>query len=377
MRPSVAFVITRAEIGGGQSHVLDLLDGFRNGMDVHLITGEYGYLTEKASSLGASVHVVPSLVQPMAPRQDVSALAGLVRLLGKIKPCLVHAHTSKAGILARAAAGLRRVPSVFTAHTWCFAEGTSRLWHTVGTPLERGASRVCRKIITVSEANRQLAIGRGIRPEKIRTVHNGIPDCSYRAHPGSNTGPVKILMAARIAPQKDHASLLRAVAKLSHPVEVLVAGDGPLRPQMEAMAAELGIANSVRFLGDRRDMPELLAQSHIFALPTHWEGFPISILEAMRAGLPVVASDVGGVSEAISDGVTGFTTRPGDDQDFADKLQALVQSPDLRGNFGRAARSRYEENFTSAIMLRQTLAVYREAVPMWNSHADPFLGVTL
>ncbi|MEZ5352479.1 MAG: glycosyltransferase family 4 protein [Bryobacteraceae bacterium] len=377
MRPSVAYVITRAEIGGGQSHVLDLLDGFRERMDVHLITGEHGFLTESASSIGVEVHVLPTLVQPMAPRKDVAALAGLVGLFGRINPCLVHAHTSKAGFLARAAAAVRRIPSVFTAHTWCFAEGTSRLWHTIGTPLEKGAGRVCRKIITVSDANRRLAIAHGIPASKIQTVHNGIPDCPHRARPGSDDGPVRILMAARFAPQKDHASLLRAVAPMGDRVEVLLAGDGPLRPAMESLAAELGIANSIRFLGDRRDMPQLLAASHIFVLPTRWEGFPISILEAMRAGLPVVASDAGGVREAVSDGVTGFTTAIGDDAHFAARLRPLVESAAMRGSFGEAARLRYQQNFTDTIMLRRTLSVYKEAVPMWNSRLGPFQEITV
>lgn len=370
MRPGVAYVITRAEIGGGQSHVLDLLDGFRNQIDVHLITGEQGYLTDAAASIGVPVHVLPSLVQPMAPHQDARALAGLLGLLGRIGPGLVHAHTSKAGILARAAALLRNIPSVFTAHTWCFSEGTSRLWHTIGVPLERGASRLCRKIITVSEANRQLAIERGIRPDKVQTVHNGVPDSPRRASPGVGAAPVRVVMAARFAQQKDHATLLRAVATLESPVEILLAGDGPLRGQMQAMAAELGVSRSVRFLGDCRDMPQLLAEAHIFALPTRWEGFPISILEAMRAGLPVVASNVGGVGEAVSDGVTGFTTRPGDVQDFADKLRTLVRTPELRGDFGRAARISYERNFTRQIMLRRTFEVYQEAVPTWSTFRE-------
>ena len=168
-------------------------------------------------------------------------------------------------------------------------------------------------------------------------------------------------MAARFVRQKDHATLLKAAATLNRPVEVLLAGDGPLRGSMERLAAELGVGASLRFLGDRRDVNRLLASAHIFALPSRWEGFPISILEAMRAGLPVIASDVGGVREAVT-ASTGFVVKPGDDGDFAEKLGALVQSPELRGRLGRAARISYERNFTRKTMIERTLAVYRESV---------------
>ncbi len=361
MKPRILYVITRAEMGGGQTHVADLMDGFRHFMDVHLVTGERGYLTEAAEAMGAGVHVIPSLVHPMNPIKDTAATMALASRFGRLRPALVHAHTSKAGLLARMAAAVRGTPSVFTAHTWCFAEGTSKLWHAIGTPLERAASRLCRKIITVSEANRALAIEQGIPAGKIQTVHNGIADSPERAVPESDSGPIRILMAARFVRQKDHATLLKAAATLNRPVEVLLAGDGPLRGSMERLAAELGVGASLRFLGDRRDVNRLLASAHIFALPSRWEGFPISILEAMRAGLPVIASDVGGVREAVT-ASTGFVVKPGDDGDFAEKLGALVQSPELRGRLGRAARISYERNFTRKTMIERTLAVYRESV---------------
>lgn len=363
MKPSIVYVITRAEIGGGQSHVLDLLHGLHRKCRLHLVTGETGPLTEAAGALGVEVHVVPTLVQPMDPPKDLRAVFALVGLLKRIKPDLVHAHTSKAGFHARLAAWLCGVPSVFTAHTWCFAEGTARMWKLVGTPLEKAAARVCHKIIAVSEANRQLALDQGLPANKIVTIHNGIPDSPERARPGGDSGVVKILMVARFVRQKDHATLLRALPELNGRAEVLFAGGGPLRQEMEELARELGVAQHVRFLGDRHDIPDLLASSHIFALPTNWEGFPISILEGMRAGLPIIASDVGGVSEAVKDGVTGFTVPAGRPREFAQKLSILAGSAQLRQDFGRAARLSYERNFTRQLMLDRTILVYSEVVP--------------
>jgi hypothetical protein len=153
-RTRILFLITRAELGGGQTHVADLLGGLRGEFDVHLGTGEPGYLTEAAQGLGVATHILPSLVQPFNPSKDLAALNQCRRLIREIQPDLVHAHTSKAGLIGRAAAKLAGVPSVFTAHTWCFTEGTSWKWKLIGTPLGRLAGGCCGRSSIVSVSNR-------------------------------------------------------------------------------------------------------------------------------------------------------------------------------------------------------------------------------
>ena len=137
-------VITRSELGGGQRHVLDLLEGLRDSYQIELAVGEAGYLVDKARGLNIPVHIVPHLKMPMDPRQDLRALLALDRLIAARKPDLVHTHTSKAGILGRFAAAHNGVPCVFTAHTWCFSEGTSWKWKLIGIPLERASGEVVR-----------------------------------------------------------------------------------------------------------------------------------------------------------------------------------------------------------------------------------------
>jgi glycosyltransferase involved in cell wall biosynthesis len=125
--------------------------------------------------------------------------------------------------------------------------------------------------------------------------------------------------------------------------------------------SRLGVRDRVEFLGRRTDIPEILSQAHVFALATHWEGFPLSILEAMRAGLPVIASKVGGVPEAVTDGATGFLVESGDTASFREKLDRLVAQPTLRQAMGDAGRQRYLAWFTLEPMLRKTLMVYQMA----------------
>src|SRR5262249_32899351 len=162
-----------------------------------------------------------------------------------------------------------------------------------------------------SDANRELALHHRISDQKrMLTIWNGIPDTQHRARPGASGVP-RIVMVARCADQKDHSLLLRAFAPITRAAKLVFVGDGPLLPALKTEAEPLVASGRVEFLGERFNIAEILAGSHIFALATKWEGLPLSILEAMRAGLPVIASDVGGVSEAVTEGKTGYLVAPG------------------------------------------------------------------
>jgi glycosyltransferase involved in cell wall biosynthesis len=145
------------------------------------------------------------------------------------------------------------------------------------------------------------------------------------------------------------------------------AGDGPERGACEAAARAAGIADRVEFLGARGDIPGLLANADLFVLSTHWEGLPLSILEAMRAGLPVIATQTGGVGEAVQDGVTGFLTAPGDLMDLRIRIQQLLSSRELVRQMGAAGRKRYERDFQISSMVQGTLAAYSRALTQQTS----------
>jgi glycosyltransferase involved in cell wall biosynthesis len=187
-------------------------------------------------------------------------------------------------------------------------------------------------------------------------------------------------MVARFDVQKDHATLLRALSLLQqYPWTLDLVGNGPLMEQMQSLAAALGIGERVRFLGQRLDVDEILAQAQVSLLTTNWEGFPRSILEAMRAGLPVVASSVGGSGEAIQDGETGYLVPRGNIDFLRDRLAPLLTGPALRVRLGAQGRRRYEEHFTLGHLVNKTLAVYRNilgdngAGARLHSERDPSL----
>jgi glycosyltransferase involved in cell wall biosynthesis len=202
---------------------------------------------------------------------------------------------------------------------------------------------------------RKLRVG---SDERMTVINYGIPDVAERADP-CDADPPTLIMVARFVPQKDQARLLRALAGVNVPFRLRFVGDGPLEASVRADAKRLGLDDKVEFLGLRDDIPSLLAQASIFVLATNWEGLPISIIEANRAGLPVVASDVAGVAEGVVDGMTGFVVPAGDEVALRDRVVTLLLDTELRKKMGDAARRHYEERFTIEEMVNRTEEVYQ------------------
>jgi glycosyltransferase involved in cell wall biosynthesis len=254
------------------------------------------------------------------------------------------------------------IPVIFTAHGWAFTPGVPQRDATVYRWIERVAAPLASKIITVSEFDRQLALTRGIASsDKVVTIHNGMPDIGQELRADPARTPVRLAMVARFEPQKDHATLFTALAGLRHePWQLDLIGNGPLLSEAKSMTQRLELSDRVQFWGQRMDVDALLSKAQVAMLITNWEGFPRSILEAMRAGLPVIASAVGGIAESVRDGETGFTVVQGDVEGLRRRLKQLLSDPELRVRMGQAARRLYEQNFTLARTVDRTLAIYRE-----------------
>ncbi len=358
----VLLVITRGEPGGAQVHVLDLVRGLRERVRFEVVVGDDDFLPAALRDLNVSVHVLPDLQREIDPAADLRALGALRARIRALRPHLVHTHSTKAGVLGRAAAWREGVPAVHTAHAWSFSDGLSRRRVALAVPIEFLAGRATRVFITVSEADRRIALRyRVARPHQVRVVHNGVDDDAWRAEPGVDGTPV-LAMVARLAPPKDHRLLLRALAGVRAPFRLLLVGDGPDRAAIEKLVHGLGLAERVTMVGVSSEVPRLLASAQIGALISRQEGFPLAILEAMRAGLPVLASDVGGVSEAVVHERTGLLVARDDEEGLRAALVRLLTDTRLRRSLGDAGRRAYEARFTADRMVARTEAVYRELI---------------
>ena len=258
------------------------------------------------------------------------------------------------------------VPAIYTPHGWTIGDRLSPLAGRIFTSVERFAAPYAARIVNVCEAERQLALSNGIgTPSQMAMIHNGVRDVArdFLAKPAARPTQPVITTVARMEEPKDHETLLRALARIQDlDWRMQWAGDGPLEPVIRRRAAQLGLSPRIEFSGASTCVEALLARSQMFVLSSRSEGFPRSILEALRAGLPVAATKVGGVAEAVSQGNNGFTFPRGDAEALSQGLRLLLESPDLRGRMGQMSRARYESEFNFERMMEATVGLWREVL---------------
>lgn len=362
----IAYIMTRAHpVGGVQIHVRDLAAALQaQGHSPTVITSGSGPFIDDLRARQIPTIILKHLTHPISPIHDFRALREIRVVLREVRPDLLAVHSAKAGILGRLAGRSLRIPSVLTAHGWTFGPGIPVVQAAVYRQVERLVGPFSSKIIAVSEFDRRLGLEAGIvTGDRLVTVHNGMPDIPPLLMADPSRAPVRLVMVARFGAQKDHPTLFRALAGLTdRSWELDLIGGGPLMAQAQSLVASLGIGARVHFLGERMDVDQILSRAQVSLLVTNWEGFPLSILEAMRARLPVVASSVGGVAESVRDGETGYLVPHGNVELLRDRIGRLLRDPGLRVRLGSNGRIRYEQDFTLGNAVKKTLAVYRDAI---------------
>lgn len=364
----IIYIITLPDLGGAQVHLLTVASEMAaRGHDVSVAVGREGWLTERLREAGIETVLVADLVREISPWRDIRAVLAIRRLLLERRPDLVHCHSSKAGIVGRLAAWLSGVPAIFTAHGWSFTEGIMSWKRYFYQCIEGVAGFFTRRVICVSEYDRCL--GERFLPmhgKKMVTIYNGVsPDAPLRA--GVMSAMFSLVMVARFAPPKGQGDVLWALKRLreereSPLIKVDFIGDGPDLARVKNIAKALKVEDTVRFLGNRTDVPALLPRYDGCLLISQWEGFPISILEAMRAGLPVIASNVGGVKEALSDGKTGLLVPKGDIAVLAEKIRYAAAHREEFSRMGKEGRRFFLANFTLEQMMERLGKVYDEVL---------------
>lgn len=359
-RPSrrrVIILITKADVGGAQMHVLQILRELGTEFEFLLVTGAPDFLTRRAEALGVEIRIVPHLTRPIRPIDDVRAIAAIYRLVREWRPDLVHAHSFKAGIVGRLAALAAGTPCLFTAHGWSFTKGAPFLQQVIGLGIESILCRLCVGVVTISRYDYELAekwrVGSTSRRHLVLNAADQTPGSAI---PDNQSG--KLLSIGRLTPVKNHILLIRALALLPVEVTLTIIGEGPERSALNAMVAELGLEERVALVGEVTETAPYLAAATVFVLGSDFEGLPLSILEAMSAGLPVVATDVGGVSEAVIDHETGYLVPRRDVRALVGRLRQLHNEPTLRVTMGRRGRERFDSRFTVSRFRQEMRAVY-------------------
>lgn len=358
--------------GGVARHVSDLYEGLQGmGYEVSLCGPSFPSASTAGDSACADAeHVTLRLGRAVSPRQDAAALARYARIVRALRPDLIHAHSSKAGGIARLGKIANpRVPVLYTPHGYAFAgyfeHEAERFAYRQA---ERAMSGLTRFVIAVCAAEGRLAES-VCPPGRVRVVHNGIDQApSGTADPDvlglAKQGPV-VVAVTQLRPGKGVETLVEAapVVLARHPTAKLaIIGDGPLRDSLRDRARALKVDHAVRFLGEHADPAAVLRSATVFVLPSWAEAFPYVILEAMSAGLPVVSTDVGGISEAITHGESGLLVPPRDHEAIAGALSALLDDASLRERIATAAHQVVARRFTRAAMVQGVQDIYEEAL---------------
>jgi glycosyltransferase involved in cell wall biosynthesis len=374
VRTRVLHVITRLEPGGAQRNTLYTVEHLdRSEFEPALAWGPGDPLDDAAAAIPElRREPVPELVRPLAPALDARALRRLVEVIRRFEPQVVHTHSSKAGVLGRAAARIARTPVVVhSIHGFGFTPlqaGPVRALYVIA---ERVMARFTDHFIAVCEANLREGAALGVvPPERASVIRSGIELERFRRACGG--GDVRrrlglpeaaplVVQIGNFKPQKAPLDFVRAAAAVARETPdawFVMVGDGELRPAAEELASDLGVAGRMVFCGWWDDVPGLLAASRVSVLTSRHEGLPRAAVESLAAGVPVVATAVDGTPEVVKDGRNGFLVAAGDVGGVARRVRALLSDDDLHRRLAAAGPDGLEA-FDIDHMVRQQEELYR------------------
>ena len=360
----ILYLITKSEPGGAQTHIYQLSKCFiRKGDQVAIMSYPGAWLEQETKNTGIEFYPNKYFSNIPNPFTIFKAIKGIKRIVKDFNPDLICCHSTAAGFLGRLTIR-NKIPTIFTAHGWAFTKGTPFLRKTIAILIEKLAGRFCSKIICVSDFDKSLVLKYKITSiNKIEVVHNGVNIQDIQDFQNSK---LSIVFVGRLAKPKDPLLLLKAFNDLSPELKdkasISIIGNGPKLKQLQEFIKRTKL-EGINLLGSmpRIKVLETLKKSDVFALISDWEGFPYTIIEAMSCGLPIIASDVGGIREALNN-ECGILVKRGDQQEIKHALERLLRNPSLIKEMGRNAKERLEKEFSLDKMLRETEKVYKSVI---------------
>jgi len=389
-------VITRLNIGGPAIHAILLTSALDDGAQFRstLVAGatapHEGDMLDLARARSVEPVSLPALGREISPLDDLVALARLVQIVRHGRPDVVHTHMAKAGTVGRLAARVCGVPLiVHTYHGHVFHSYFGPTKTRVFLTIERALGLATHRIIVVGDGQRDEIASYGVAPRtRIESIRLGL-ELSQFVHADAARGALRrelgidpatplVGIVARLVPIKAHEVFFEAAVRIRTAlpaVRFLVVGDGERRQELEALARRLGLADSVTFLGWRRDMAGVYADLDVVALTSLNEGSPVALIEALAAARPVVSTAVGGVPEVVIHGETGLTVGVSEASALADAVLALLRDPSLAARLGSAGRRHVYPRYDSSRLVNDVRNLYLRELAA-RGRALPSIGVT-
>lgn len=363
----ILYLITKSEIGGAQVHVLDLMKHMKEkGHEVGLMSFPGGWLEEEAKKIGVSFFsnkYFSNAYSPLNVLRSVLIIKKTIKIFG---PNLVHCHSSGAGFFGRLAI-MGKIPTIFTAHSWAFTEGTPFLRKVIAIIAEKIVSTFTSKIICVSEFDKRMALKYNIASSsKLVRIYNAVPKIKIEEKQKNlDKETLDILSVGRFAYPKRFDLLIESIKNLPNEmlnkISLNIIGFGEEKENLNNLVKRNKLEKNV-FIKQMsfEDLKNKISDFDIFILISKHEGLPITILEAMSAGLPVIASNVGGIPEEI-DSSCGILVE-NNKRDISEAIIKLAEDIELRKNMGEKSKERIKNNFSFDRFLSDTESVYEEAL---------------
>ncbi len=392
----ILHVITRLIQGGAQQNtVLSCTAQVRAGHEVHLaygpIYGPEGSLFDEAEASGATLHEVASMRRAVNPWHDLRCYGALRRLIREVKPDVVHTHSSKAGIIGRAAGWAERVPAVVhTVHGLPFHDRQPRWVYRLYIMLERWAAKRCHHLVAITPAMVEAFETAGIAgSERFTVIPSGVDllrfkvaddaRASARQRLGIAPDVPVVALLARLDALKGHDDLLDILPKLAEclpDIQLLFIGDGWRREHVEIRISEAGVSDHVRLMGliPHAQVREVLPAADVKVLPSYQEGQSRTLIEALLCGCGIVAYDVGGISSICIDGETGRLVPVGDKPALADAIVWMIEHPQERRAMTERGQTLVREKFSAESMTRELEGLYQRLLSGSNSDGSDVNG---
>ena len=362
MSKKILYIVTKSDLGGVTKYLLEIVTHLPQDYEPFFIMSNEGYFSKELKKIGLEKNVffVPMTNSILDIAQHIKSNLETLKIIYKIKPDVIHCNSTTGGIVGRICGALSFTHVIFTAHGWAFTDGISKGKQRFYKILETLLACITKKIICVSEYDRQIALK--VMPffkNKLITIHNGISDIpdEFKKKEFSKD-KLKIVMISRFCPQKDPYTLINAVNQLNKErlnVELDLYGYGEELDKVLSTIEETNCSN-IQYKGEISDVTPILKDYDVYALISNWEGLPIGIIEAMRAGLPILVSDVGGNSECVNG--NGYLVKRQDINDCKEKIKKLINLENDLKMLGQKSRKFYEEEFTVNKMVKTTLREY-------------------
>ena len=363
----ILYILTKSDLGGVSKYLLEITKGLPKNITPYYIMSSAGYFSEELKKLGINNEQIffVSMTNSITDlRTHIKSNIQTLKIIQKIKPNLIHCNSTTGGIIGRICGALTLTPVIFTAHGWAFTDGISKGKQVFYKILETILAFITKKIICVSEYDRQIALK--VMPyfnKKVVTIHNGISDISeeYRKKDFSKN-ELKIVMISRFCPQKDPYTLIKAVKELNkegYNIKLDLYGYGE---ELEQVINYIKNQNNdyIRYNGEISDVTPILKNYDVYALISNWEGLPIGIIEAMRAGLPILVSNVGGNSECVKE--NGYLVKRQDMKDCKEQIKVIWNKKENIFILGENSRKYYEEEYTNEKMIKKINAYIQEII---------------